>query len=405
MIRGVVLVCAAVLAMGPEPAMAQGTPLGPEFRVNTYTTSYQDLPSVASDASGSFVVVWSSYSPGEAGRGIFGQRFADTGGPIGPEFHVNSYTTGDQLRPAMASDATGGFVVVWESGQDGSATGIFGQRYAASGTPLGPEFRVNTYTTGNQLLASVTAGPGGSFVAVWNSPQDGSGGGIFGQRYAGSGAPEGPEFRVNTSTTPSQFYSAVAADAAGNFVVVWANGGGTVGIYGQRFAASGPPLGPEFRVNTTTFGYQKRPSVASDPVGNFVVVWEDYQLSLRGQRFAATGAPAGPEFFVTTYPQKFPVLPSVAADATGNFVVTWTEVYFGDVLGRRFAADGTPLSATFLVNTYTTNGQGDASVAADALGRFVVVWTSVGQDGSQPGVFGQRYAPILPVELIHFSVQ
>jgi len=39
---------------------AQPTPLGSEFQVNSYTTGGQRLPSVASDAAGHFVVVWQS---------------------------------------------------------------------------------------------------------------------------------------------------------------------------------------------------------------------------------------------------------------------------------------------------------------------------------------------------------
>jgi len=35
-------------------------PDGPEFLVNTYTTSGQSLPSVAMDADGDFVVAWTS---------------------------------------------------------------------------------------------------------------------------------------------------------------------------------------------------------------------------------------------------------------------------------------------------------------------------------------------------------
>ncbi|MEO8196646.1 MAG: hypothetical protein ABI689_07985 [Thermoanaerobaculia bacterium] len=31
---------------------------------------------------------------------------------LGPEYQVNSYTTGDQAYPAIGSDAAGGFVVV-----------------------------------------------------------------------------------------------------------------------------------------------------------------------------------------------------------------------------------------------------------------------------------------------------
>ena len=90
------------------------------------------------------------------------------------------------------------------------------------GTPLGDEFRVNTYTTGTQYNAEVAADPGGNFVVVWTDfVQDGSGFGVFAQRFGSSGAPLGPEFRVNTYTTSFQWFASVAADSAGNFVVVW----------------------------------------------------------------------------------------------------------------------------------------------------------------------------------------
>jgi len=42
--------CAA-LALLPGSAWPQGTPPGPEFRVNTYTTLNQKAPSMASEAS------------------------------------------------------------------------------------------------------------------------------------------------------------------------------------------------------------------------------------------------------------------------------------------------------------------------------------------------------------------
>ena len=66
---------------------------------------------------------------------------------------------------------------------------------------------------------------------------------------------------------------------------------------------------------------------------------------------------------------------------------------------------GGPLGPEFRVNTYTTNNQWNPSVAAVASGDFVVVWESDLQDGSGLGVFGQRYRPILPVELTRFRVE
>ena len=85
----------------------------------------------------------------------------------------------------MAADAGGNFVVVWQSStQDGLGDGVFGQRYDSAGAPLGPEFRVNTYTTADQREPSVAADPLGNFVVAWSSAaQDGSADGIFGQRF------------------------------------------------------------------------------------------------------------------------------------------------------------------------------------------------------------------------------
>jgi hypothetical protein len=117
---------------------------------------------------------------------FFGQRYASTGAPLGPEFRVNTYTTNLQKKSAVASDASGNFVVVWRSEyQDGSRGGVFGQRFAASGAPLGPEFRVNTFTLFQQVAPAVASDPSGNFVVVWDSCcQDGSGSGVGGQRYS-----------------------------------------------------------------------------------------------------------------------------------------------------------------------------------------------------------------------------
>ena len=56
-----------------------------------------------------------------------------------------------------------------------------------------------------------------------------------------------------------------------------------------------------------------------------------------------------------------------------------------DAFAQRFNAMGVPLGAEFRVNTYTTGRQGEASVASDASGNFVVVWTSEFQDGGGQG--------------------
>jgi hypothetical protein len=409
-----------LILAAPGLARAQGgNPVGPEFRVNTYTTGYQDTASVAADPSGNFVVVWDGQRLDDPITGVFGQRFSISGVPLGPEFRVNTATTDLQVTPSVAIGAGGGFVVAWASsgGYGGAPADVFAQRFAGDGSPVGPEFRVNSYTTGSQGVPAVAGSPTGDFVVVWGGEGAGDpSGGVFGQRFSASGAPLGPEFRINTYTTDLQFAPSVGADASGYFVVAWSSGGyggAPADVLAQRFVTDGTPLGPEFRVNTyTTYG-QYRPAVAAT-AGSFIIVWDGEGLAdtsgVFGQRFFSTGAPQGSEFRANTVTADFQITPSLAADAVGNFVVAWTSNagYGGappDISGQRFMSDGTPVGPEFAIATYTTNGQDRTAIAADPTGSFVIVWDSVGQDGDATGVFGQRYSAIVPVELMHYGVE
>jgi len=392
------------------PAAWAQAPAGAEFQVNSHSTSGQRYPAAASDADGSFVVVWDSYGQDGYSYGVFGRRFNAAGFPQGSEFQVNSYTLGWQRHPKVASDANGNFVVVWQtcgpwggSCQDGNAYGVFGQRFNAGGLAQGSEFQVNSYTTGNQIWPAVASDASGSFVVVWVSVgQDGSGGGIFGRRFNAAGLPQGSEFRVSSYTTGNQDFPAVASDANGSFAVVWEN---YWDVFGQRFNPSGLPEGGEFQVNSYTTGFQGRPAVATDSSGTFVVVWVSVGQDgsgggIFGQRFSAGGLPQGPEFQVNSYTTSHQSVPSVASAANGNFVVVW-ESYgdqdgnSGGVFGQRFNASGVTQSSEFQVNSYSTGPQIWPAAASDATGNFVVAWHSIGQDGSSYGIFGQRFGDLI----------
>jgi cysteine-rich repeat protein len=164
-----------------------------EFQVNTYTPERQMSPNVVVDASGGFLVVWQSYGQDGSEWEVFGQRFDPLGVPVGTEFHINTFITQWQLEPRAAMSPDGRFVVVWSGHiQDGSAWGIFGQRFAADGSPVGVEFQVNTYTQGMQRSPSVAMYDDGGFIVVWTSyGQDEDSYGVFAQRYDTLGNPLG----------------------------------------------------------------------------------------------------------------------------------------------------------------------------------------------------------------------
>jgi hypothetical protein len=432
----------AVLALAlatASAARAELAPVGPELQVNTYTTGGQSGPSVAMDSAGNFVVVWQSGSRVEAGLdgslyGVSGRRFDASGGVLGPEFVVNSFTPGWQRLPVIAADGAGRFTVSWTSGtyfrpfpfQDGSALGAFVQRYDAAGAPLGPEFQANTYTTGSQSGTAVATDAAGNFVVVWMSEnyqgadQDGSDSGIFAQRYDSAGGPFGPEFQVNTYTTGYQYFPSVSMDPSGGFVVAWQSGdyynepdGSGTGIVARRFASSGAPLGTEFQVNSYTTDDQRSPAVAVSPDGSFVIVWAsgDYygnsqdgsRTGVVGRRFDAGGVPLGADFVVNTYTTGSQDGADVAVDAEGNFVVAWQSRYTdqdGDadgIFAQHFTSTGTPDGPEFQVNTYTTSFQDGPAVAAGPGGTFVVAWQGTRFGGPSSGIFAQRFRALGPL--------
>jgi len=260
------------------------TPAGSEWMVNTFTTGWQFDPSMGMALDGSFVVVWTSQGQDGSFFGIFGQRFDASGVPIGSEFQCNTFTLEEQQAPDVATTDDGRFIVVWESdGQDGSSLGVFAQLYDATGTRVGAEYQVNTYSSANQREPSVAMDGSGRFVIVWTSQnQDGHMDGVFARRYDAAGTAVGPEFQVNTTYASNQYSPDVGMAADGRFVVVWMSqnqDGDGLGVFGQRYNATGTTVGVEFQVNRHATGGQVKPRVEMADDGRFVIVWTDNGLA------------------------------------------------------------------------------------------------------------------------------
>ncbi|MBD1912033.1 MULTISPECIES: cadherin domain-containing protein [unclassified Leptolyngbya] len=331
-----------------------------EIRVNTTTANDQRLASVAMDDNGDFVVVWRSFQDdnntaiaGPESYGIYAQRFSRTGVPLGTEIQVAT-TTFNEDQPSVAMDADGDFVITWTGG--GSGNDIYAARFeATNGTQVGTNTILNTTTDGNQQLSSVAMAQNGNYVVVWTSSgQDDSGDGVYGQRFDASGAPVGDEFRINVETNSNQRNPSVSMDQDGNFVVAWASANQDTnanGIYYRRFDSSGNALdATDQRANDTVIGDQNYPTVSYERDGDsFVISWSGT---------------------------------SQEGDANGTAVVV-----------RRYNEFGTAQGPEIRANTYTFNNQEYPSVAIDAESDFVVVWSSL-QDSNPSlsyGVYGQRF--------------
>jgi len=321
-------------------------------------------------------------------------------------FRVNTDTALDQRYPAVASDAQGNFVIVWQSGDRTSDTSIFAQRYSANGLPIGAAFRVDTFDHPRAGGPRIAMNPAGDFVITWSGYGDNTDFAdyidVYARRYSADGTPLGNPFVVNSYTNYIQWSSSVAIDDLGDFVITWRNESNT-DIYAQCFAADGTRRGNEFRVNTSTTAEQSDPQVAMDAAGDFAITWSESQAGsfpdVYAQRYVADGTPQGGEFRVNTTTAYHQMHPAIGMDATGDFTIAWSSVshlnaypfYVYDVYLQRYTKAGVPQGGETLVNTTTIADEKTPALAMNAAGEFVVTWQ--GPEGpDQFGVFGQRYA-------------
>lgn len=361
--------------------------------------------------------------------------------PLSDETVVNTYTTGQQTTPAVAADATGNYIVVWESapGPSPQSVAVRGQRFSAAGAALGDEFQVAASSNQRDLEPDVAMSPDGSFVVTWRDYDENSYPRIAARAFDSSGVPRGEPAFVDAEPEVGGFFDynyyyggapAAAAGEQGEFVVVWSGGlkylsyfgySRYFSIRGRRLDANGTPAGDELRIGGSGFHWTIGPDIAEQGPGQFVVVWSEASYTygydddgnyIRIRSFDVQGRVIDNDGGSTQ--QTFSVGadgyrgPSVAADAVGNFVVVWPRFTEDDgyqVLARRFAADGTPSADALRVDTGATGTPGTptnagalgTTVAMTGDGSFAVVWSEGGTsyegntDGDGQGVFGRLY--------------
>jgi hypothetical protein len=288
------------------------------------------------------------------------------------------------------------------------ALGLGAAGAAPAQVPLkvGPELPVNTFVPGNQTHPSAAAGGDGGAIVVWSS--DGASpehpAGLYGRRFNALGVP-GAEFRIDSGIPSYPPIGRVAADRAGNFVVVWSgrsspNGMGGV-ILARRYDRLGHPLSGEIEVSTSAAPVLSSPGVAMDAAGGFVVAWAATDPFERGRilarPFSSLGQPVAGEIEVSTVaPGTLRVDgPNVAADPQDGFLVAWTQEGTGAtdafVLARRFDGQGNPRELPLIVRggqLLFDDRQAHAVPLFTGSAGFSVAW--LGVVGAAQGTFAQR---------------
>ena len=365
----------------------------PEAQVNTFTRDHQRFPSVATGATGDYVVTWESYQQEDLDWNIYAQRYAPDGTPRGPEFRVNQDTRHYNTDSSAAMDDEGNFVVVWTQGPYAF---VYGRRFNADGSPMGDAFVVDW--TPRAGTASVAMDPDGDFVIAWDIASEvDDRRTVFAQYYVRNGNRQGI-FQVSSNLTGSAWKPDVAMDADGDFAVTFevADDPLLAGTYFRSYQRPGRsplPAPPETRVGVGQ-GEAAAPAVAMADDGAAVVTWS-VGSTIYAKQYQPLGPPLGGDILVGAVDKPHAL--DVSADGPGSFIVTWSATSAAgnsDVFARGFAANGQPVSSPFRLNSHVANQQANPVVAMTDAGGFVSAWNSWGQDGDLTGVFAREFASI-----------
>ena len=382
-----------------------------EARVNSTTYLGQRDSSVSQMNDGSFVVSWTALNSKGLGA-IYAQHFSPTGSNISGQVLVNSPLAGSAKDSDISPLSNGGYVVTWNVDQtSGVKFSTHAQRLSLTGSKVGVDTIISSNKVYEQASSQVEMWNNG-FLTVWESnnaqPPTANGYGIHAVLTSSTGVVTIQDIRVNLTLLKDQLdpslatYARVNGVSTGFAVAFETPDASGFGIVGRTFDATATGAAAEFRVNTTLTGDQRDPSTTVLGSGEVVIAWTSTGQDGSGngvylQRFTSTGLKIGSETRANTTTASDQGHPQVAALKDGGFVVVWDSVgqdgSGNGVYLQRYSATGATVGGETLVNSYKTGDQQDAAVSALGDG-FVVTWTSVGQDGSGEGVYQKVFTTV-----------
>jgi len=421
--RAAICFCWGLLLAIPAAAFAQTnyyTTNGTEYAIIGSLPGDQVFPDVAVNTNGGFVVWQDNITDGN-GWGVSARQVDGTlSGTLGT-FRVNQQDAGNQENPRVALLKTGGATFVWQGGPIG-----FQHIYAAfvnsNNVFVNPnDVTVNTASNNFQMNPAVATLSNSNVVFVWASFDEAGSSSledVYGRIFSPAGQPLTGEFLINQFTSYNQYSPTVAALKNGGFVVAWISeqervvgsvSGGlinssqivnpSVDVYARLYDGIGMPRGNEFLVNTDS-NPCATPDVAAAPDGTFMIAWDARDLTdaangldIFARTFSSAGV-GGTTLRVNAYTYGDQYSPRIGSLGT-DYLIVWTslgqdgsrEGVFGQFLQSSGSAEG----GEFLLNTTTLGSQMEPAVASDGSSQFVAVWT--GYTGTTNGfdLFAQRY--------------
>jgi hypothetical protein len=340
------------------------------------------------DGFGGVITVWVDYGAGSGD--VYVQRLDASGNQLwGPGGVAVITTPDDQDEPAIATDGSGGVIVVWR----GSGAHLYAQRVTASGSLLWPSAGVPVCTAiGSQRSAQIVTDGSGGAIIVWDDQYGRlflGGSDLFAQRLDGSGTPQWTIDGIPVcEATGNQHNPYLVSDGSGGAIVAWSDQRGGGSIFAQRLDGSGASLWTLDGISLSQSGASMGVIggvISPDGAGGALLAWRWgsslFTTDIYAQRLTPSGGflwgSLGVAVCTAANSQSFP---SIVADGSGGAVISWEDGRSGaptfdvDIYAQRVDASGTPMWTPDGVALRAGGNNGWSKLTTDGAGGGIVTW-------------------------------
>jgi hypothetical protein len=342
---------------------------------------------ITTDGAGGAIVVWEDERNG-TDADIYAQRI-DRDGMV--RWTIDGIAIckelEDQTAPSVMSDGAGGAIIAWLDKRNGSS--IFAQRVNSVGE-IQWEYNGTVICTAalDRGTPRIASDDSGGAIIVWKDTRNGIGNSdLYAQRINDSGVVQWALEGIVICDKPNdQLFSAIVRDGSGGAVIAWQdNRNGTdFDIYCQRvtrggsllWASNGEPI-------CTASGDQTLPILASDGFGGAIVTWHDLRngidYDVYAQRINGAGTVQwmanGIAVAAGSGSQEFP---TIAEDGAGGALIAWNMTFDGiesDLFAQRVSSggvlqwrvDGVPICTA-------RHSQAKPQMINDGSGGAIITW-------------------------------
>lgn len=235
----------------------------------------QTFPAMVADGSGGAIIAWLDTRNGNSD--IYAQRINASGAGQWT-YNGNAVCTDSshQETLSMAPDGSGGAFIAWQDYRSGKST-IYAQRLNTSGTGQLTANGVVMSTAGSeQYTPYVASDCSGGAIVVWQD-NGSSNGMIYAQKLnSGNSLVWTSTGKSASTSTAFKTYPVASCDGNGGAIVVWQQTGTDEDIYAQRIGSGGNNMWPPSGVSVSTApGNQTERQLLGDGTGGGIIAWSD----------------------------------------------------------------------------------------------------------------------------------